>query len=911
MTAQSAKRDQFEQLLASGHTPMMAQFHMIKEEHPDCILFYRMGDFYELFFEDAITASEILGITLTKRGKANGADIAMCGVPFHSYEPYLAKLIRAGHKVAICEQTETPDQAKARAKAEGRSTSKTLVNREVRRVVTQGTLTEDHLLNAKESNYIAALAAIRDDFAVAWLELSTGEFWTQRGTESDIFAALARIDCKELLLSDALIKMPNLFEKFAPYKNLITPQAPAFFNSDNAYKKMEKAFGVEALDGFGTFNRIEISAAGALLDYVTRTQKGNLPYIMPPVEISSKDVMEIDGATRQNLELLKTMRGTRKGSLVSIIDYTKSSMGGRLLQRRLSAPLCDKSAIEQRLDEVSVFLSTPRLLDDVEVIMKTVPDIERALARITIGRGGPKDLITIRDGLDKSEALRSKTFEIQSLEAIYEESTLTNSCNQLKTQLQSALMDNVPLFARDGGFIQDGYSPKIDQLRALKTDSKKLIAGLQANYAEKTGVNTLKINYNNVLGYFIEVSPKRANELMPSNDDTKSASSDNTLSFIHRQTLASAVRFTTVELSELERDISSASEKLQALEVEIFNQLVENISENAANIRVVANALATCDVASSAARLAIDKNYARPTITEDRSFVLKGARHPVVEDALKKNEGKDFIPNDCDLNQDSTLWLLTGPNMAGKSTFLRQNAVIAIMAQAGLFVPVKSAIIGLVDKVFSRVGAADDLARGRSTFMVEMVETAAILNQATDRSLVILDEIGRGTATFDGLSIAWACVEYLHEQNKCRAFFATHYHELTHLQASLPYMRCYSMAVKEWKGDIVFMHEVVQGAADRSYGIHVAKIAGLPKGVIARAKDVLSKLEQSDQSGSLAALTNDLPLFIAQPTGKSEAENATHEYTDLIDELRNVDPDTLTPREALDALYQLKSQLKD
>ncbi len=899
------KSDRLDAFIADGHTPMMAQYHMIKEDHPGCLLFYRMGDFYELFYDDAITASNILDITLTKRGKNNGDDIAMCGVPFHSYEPYLAKLIRAGHKVAICEQTETPEQAKARVKAEGKPASKALVNREVARIVTQGTLTEDHLLNAKESNYIAALFEQRGEYGLSWLELSTGEFYTQKGNESEIFAAIARTDCKELLMSDRLITEPHLYERLAPYKAVLTPQSPTFFNADNAQKKLENLFEVDSLDGFGQFSRAEIGAAGAVLDYIMRTQKGHLPHIRPPIEVVSHDVMEIDAATRQNLEILRTLNGTRQGALISIIDRTKSNLGARLLQKRLSAPLFNKGEIEQRYNETQFFFENRRILDEVESILQAIPDIERALSRITIGRGGPKDLLMIREGLNSALKTQEVIIEKQSLAKIYEDITLKAHTNNLKEKLNIALSDSVPLFARDGGFVKEGFAPKVDQLRTLKKDSKKLIASLQAKYAQDTKIDSLKINYNNVLGYFIEVPSKRAAPLMPSNDDSKG-----NVEFIHRQTMANAVRFTSVELSELERDISNASEKLVALEMEIFNQLIEEVAQNAPAIQRIAHGIAALDVAASSARLALDNHYVRPELTDGYEFDLKGARHPVVEHALKKNEGKDFIHNNCRLDQDSRLWLLTGPNMAGKSTFLRQNALIAIMAQAGLFVPAEYAKIGLVDKVFSRVGAADDLARGRSTFMVEMVETAAILNQATDRSLVILDEIGRGTATFDGLSIAWACVEHLHEVNKCRALFATHYHELTHLQASLPYMDCYSMAVKEWKGDIVFLHEVIHGAADRSYGIHVAKIAGLPKAVINRAKDVLGSLEQTDQTGTLSALTNDLPLFNAQ---SYEAENSqstmSEEHLALFKTLENLEPDNLTPREALDALYQLKQQL--
>lgn len=905
MNAQALKQEKLDGYIASGHTPMMAQYHTIKDEHPECLLFYRMGDFYELFYDDAITASQVLDITLTKRGKNNGDDIPMCGVPFHSYEPYLAKLIRNGYKVAVCEQTETPEQAKARAKAEGKPASKALVNREVSRVVTQGTLTEDNLLHARESNYIAALHEIRGEYGVAWLELSTGEFYVQKGSENEIFSALARIDCKELLLSDPFIQNPNLYERLALYKSRITSQSPTFFNAENARKKLEHLFEVDTLDSFGNFSRAQISAAGALLDYILRTQKGQLPYIRPLVEIAGQDVIEIDGATRQNLELLRTLNGNRQGSLISIIDKTKSSLGARLLQKRISAPLYNKEAIENRYNETQVFYDNIRLLDNTEELIKTVPDIERALSRITIGRGSPKDLIMLRDGLNTAQKIKTTILQEQSLNQISSDITLSTSADTLKNKLEMSLADSVPLFARDGGFIKEGYATKVDQLRSLKSNGKKLIAELQRKYAEKTKIDSLKINYNNVLGYFIEVPSKRAAPLMPSNDDQKQ---DN-IEFIHRQTMANAVRFTSVELSELERDISSASEKLVALEIEIFNQLINEVTENAAILQKIADGLAKLDVASSSARLALDKSYTRPVISDDKTFILKSARHPVVEESLKRNEGKDFISNDCQLSANESLWLLTGPNMAGKSTFLRQNALVAIMAQAGLFVPAESAHIGLIDKVFSRVGAADDLARGRSTFMVEMVETAAILNQATEKSLVILDEIGRGTATFDGLSIAWACVEHLHETNKCRALFATHYHELTHLQASLPYMSCYSMTVKEWKGDIVFLHKVIKGAADRSYGIHVAKIAGLPKAVIKRAKEVLSKLEQSDQTGTLSSLTNDLPLFVSQGHVEEHTnENENETRNEALELLDTIDPDSLSPREALEALYALKEK---
>ncbi len=882
-----------EDFLEDGHTPMMAQYHMLKSRHRDALLFYRMGDFYELFYDDAVKASEILDITLTRRGKTGGNDVPMCGVPFHAYEPYLAKLIRAGHKVAVCEQTESPEEAKARAKAEGRPTSKTLVNREVIRVVTQGTLTEDTLLDSRENNYLSAMSEVGGQFGLAWVELSTGAFWVQPVLKDNAQSALDRIGAKEVLLPDSLAAA--LPHELAHASN-VTRLAPSLFDSENARRRLQDLFGVETLESFGGFSRAEIAAAGALIDYIDRTQIGKMPYLDKPRQISSGGLLEIDAATRRNLELTRTLTGERKGSLLATIDRTITAPGARLLQAHLSAPLTDIAAINARLDKIDLFLNDPILRQNIRETLKFLPDMERSLARLTLGRGGPRDLAMIRDGLTQTEIIRS-TLQLQEAPR----TALTDTLKTLQTEpliaelhdtLKAALAEDLPALTRDGGFIAHGYFKKLDELKLIRDESRRLIANLQSKYQKLSGIDSLKIKFNNVLGYFIEVTAKHGDALMVKAKDENNP-------FIHRQTLAGVVRFTTAELAELERDILSAGDKALAIELELFTQLVAQTTAMSEELVAKARVLAALDISTSLAQLAEEQDYCRPEIDDSLEFNIEQGRHPVVEAALTKTH-ENFAPNNSHLPPNDRLWLLTGPNMAGKSTYLRQNALIAILAQMGSFVPATKCHIGLIDRIFSRVGASDDLARGRSTFMVEMVETAAILNQATPRSLVILDEIGRGTATFDGLSIAWACVEHLHEINKCRALFATHYHELTALTAKLPALSCHSMQVKEWQGDIIFLHSVGEGAADRSYGIHVGKLAGLPAAVIARAQSVLERLQSGEQSGALARLADDLPLFSSAPAKAQKP-------SPLEQSLATIDPDTLTPREALDLMYQLKT----
>ena len=844
---------------ASEATPAMVQYLEIKRQHPDCLVFYRMGDFYEMFFEDAQRAAAALDIALTKRGRHEGDDIPMCGVPVHAAEAYLSRLIRKGFRVAVCEQMEEPSQ---------RKTGKGPLRRAVVRVVTPGTLTEDTLLDARRHNYLAALAEAMGGLGLAWLDLSTGDFAVQPVAPGALDAALARLAPGELLVADRLLQKPDWFELLAAWKERLTPLPAQRFDSESGRKRLESTFGVATLEGFGAFERAELAAAGALVDYATLTQQGKLPRLTPPQRVAAGAAMEIDAATRRNLELTETLAGERRGSLLAIIDRTVTGAGARLIAEWLAAPLTDPAAIAARHDAIDGFLTDERLRSDLRAALKSTLGASAELRR--------------RLRVAALPALRA-------LIATAERDLGEHSA--LVDRLGRALGPDLPLLARDGGFIAAGYAAELDELKALRDESRKLIASLQSRYTGETGVSNLKIRHNNVLGYYIEVTAVNAPKLGSG--------------FIHRQTMASAMRFTTTELSELESKILNAADKALALELKLFEDLVGEALARGDEIARTAAALALLDGTAALAELAAVERWCRPEVGADTGFAITGGRHPVVEAALRQSSQTSFVGNDCDLGESQRLWLVTGPNMAGKSTFLRQNALIAILAQMGSFVPAESAALGVVDRLFSRVGAADDLARGRSTFMVEMVETAAILNQATPRSLVILDEIGRGTATFDGLSIAWATVEHLHDVNRCRALFATHYHELTALASRLPALSCRTMRVKEWQDEVVFLHEVAAGAADRSYGIHVAKLAGLPPAVLRRAEEVLSLLEKSEQSGDLARLADDLPLFsAARPKGAPVARESAVEKA-----LAETHPDTLTPREALELLYKLKAMV--
>jgi DNA mismatch repair protein MutS len=873
-------------------TPMMAQFLEIKHQHPDHLLFYRMGDFYEMFFEDAAKASAALDITLTRRGKHEGQDIPMCGVPVHAADAYLARLIRQGFRVAICEQMEDPAEAKKRG-------GKQPVKRGVVRIVTAGTITEDNLLDARRHNFLAALAEAAGELALASVELSTGEVEFQPVTVPGLGAALARLQPGELLLSERLLQKPELFELLAEWRAVLTPQPNARFDSESGRLRLARLYGVGTLDGLGSFGRAECAAGGALVEYIDLTQRGKLPPLGLPRRLSAGAVMEIDASTRRNLELVETLSGERRGSLLATIDRTITGAGARRLAADLAGPLTDPAAINARLDLVEIFLAEDRLREDVRALLKECPDMARALSRLTLGRGGPRDLAGLRDGLAATARLKPL---LASRPEAAAEGLLRQAVAELGEhgvlvdRLGRALAAELPLFARDGGFIAPGYAFDLDEWRQLRDESRRMMANLQARYAEASGIAGLKIRHNNVLGYYIEVTPAHAGKLDAGPGGL----------FIHRQTMANAMRYTTIELSEIETRIGQAADKALALELALFEDLVNEAVARADAIRRAAASLAALDVAAGHAELAVERRYCRPIVETGVAFEITGGRHPVVEASLPA--GSRFVGNDCTLETGHRLWLLTGPNMAGKSTFLRQNALIAVLAQIGAYVPAEAARIGIVDRLYSRVGAADDLARGRSTFMVEMVETAAILNQSGPGALVILDEIGRGTATYDGLSIAWAAVEHLHDRNRCRALFATHYHELTALAANLADLSCYTMRVKEWQGDVVFLHEVAPGAADRSYGIHVAKLAGLPKPVIARAEAVLEILEQGEAGSALTRLADDLPLFTA--ARRSSKPPAPAEPSAVEAALKGVNPDELTPKGALELLYALKGLVK-
>jgi DNA mismatch repair protein MutS len=869
---------------------MMAQYLEIKTSYPDALLFYRMGDFYELFFDDAIAASSALDIALTKRGKHSGEDIPMCGVPHHAAEGYLLTLIRKGFRVAVCEQLESPTEAKKRG-------YKAVVHRDVVRLVTPGTLTEDSLLDARRHNYLAAYALVRDEAALSWVDISTGAFHVMALPSVMLGPELARLSPSEVLVSEATEdRFRELVEEVGAS---LTALGRAAFDSQNAEIRLKSLFSVASLESFGGFERAEISAMGALIEYLDITQKGQLPRLQRPIKEVRQRVMQIDAATRRNLEITRSiLGGGRAGSLLETVDGTVTAGGGRLLEQRISSPSMDIGLINNRLDCIQYMLDHPADADALRQALRQVPDLDRALSRIALDRAGPRDLVCIRSGLTQSSDISMK-YNRCTLPVLLNDALKTlNGFDDLVALLHNALVNEPPLLSRDGGFVATGYDSELDETRQLRDEGRSIIAQMQQEYIQQTEISSLKIKHNNVLGYFVETTATHADKMMaPPLNET----------FIHRQTTANQVRFTTVPLSEIETKILNAGNHAIELEKRIYQSLTKEILRLSDEISGAASGLAELDIATSLAKITQSNAWIRPTVDNSKAFEISGGRHPVVEAALQ-SDGARFVANDCALN-DGKIWLLTGPNMAGKSTFLRQNALIAILAQAGSYVPANHAQIGAVSQLFSRVGASDDLARGRSTFMVEMVETAAILNQADDRALVILDEIGRGTATYDGLSIAWATLEHIHDVNKSRALFATHYHEMTALADKMDNVENATVTVKEWEGDVIFLHEVKKGAADRSYGVQVAKLAGLPNAVVERARVVLDALEQGERegSGTPKAIIDDLPLFAATPTQSAPTTSQPNKIEQMLSEIL---PDELTPREALQKLYELKGALK-
>ena len=868
---------------------MMAHYLAVKAHHPDALLFYRRGDFYELFFDDAVAAAAALDIALTKRGKHLDEDIAMCGVPHHAAEGYLLTLIRKGFRVAIAEQMETPEQAKKRG-------HKSVVNRDVVRLVTPGTLTEDSLLDARRHNFLAAFAELRDEGALAWADISTGQVRVMPCTRTRLGPELARLAPRELLVSDA--RAEDIRPIAEDMGAALTGLAPASFDSQATDARLCALYKVQSLDGFGQFTRAERAALGALVDYLDLTQRGKLPLLQPPTRDTAEELVQIDAATRRNLELTQSLSGTREGALLHAIDRTVTAAGARLLERRLASPSRRLDTILERQQAVTFLHGTARLRGDLRAALKEVPDLDRALSRLSLDRAGPRDLGAIRNAIAQAEEIAALLAPQDAPPLLADAATALQGHDALLDLLDAALIAAPPLLARDGGFIAPGHDPDLDEARQLRDEGRSVIAAMQAEYTQDTGIASLKIKHNNVLGYFIEVTATHAERMLSDPLSTR---------YIHRQTTANQVRFTTVDLSEMETRILNAGARALEIEKRLFAALRDAILARAPALAQTARALAEIDLAAGLADIAQSAGWCAPKLDQSRIFQITGGRHPVVEAALERS-GQPFIANDCDLSAEKTaaIWLLTGPNMAGKSTFLRQNAVIAILAQMGAWVPATSAQIGLVSQVFSRVGASDDLARGRSTFMVEMVETAAILNQADDRALVILDEIGRGTATYDGLSIAWATLEHLHDVNRARALFATHYHEMSALAGRLDGVENATVTVKEWEGDVIFLHEVKRGAADRSYGVQVARLTGLPDTVIARAREVLSALEQGEAGTKPKALIDDLPLFSAARAFAPQKPPTSP----AMEKLAQINPDELTPREALDLMYELRALAK-
>jgi DNA mismatch repair protein MutS len=847
-------------------TPMVRQYLALKEKHKDCLLFFRLGDFYELFYEDARLASSALDIVLTKRGKEEDA-MSMCGIPFHSAENYIGRLIRQGFKVAICEQLETPEEAKKRG-------YKAIVQRDVVRIITPGTLLEENLLDSDQNNFLVSLHCQSGSLGVAAIDISTGEFFVEETHPGALESTLARLNPTEILVSEATVQLSSLYEVFQFYKTKITRQNNSRFDIQNSRERLCDFFKTTTLSSFGNFSDPEISAAGAVIDYIYLTQKEALPRLSPPKKLLSKDFLQIDASTRRSLELDATLGGDRRNSFFSTIDKTLTAGGKRRLFHALSFPLVSKTLINKRLDQVEWLLTHAFFQEPVTRALKECPDGERVLARLSSGRGSPRDLVAIKNLLERAEALFS-LFKDHHSPFLFSFSAL-QAVLPLREKLENSLTSAPPFLAREGGFIRIGYSSELDELRFFRDQSQKMIAALQSKYVTETRISTLKIKYNNILGYYIEITSLHKDKIPPS--------------FIHRQTLANNMRFSTPELLEIQEKLLGASEQALSLELNLFQELVQDILQHQETISQIIQNISDLDLIYSFATLATQYRYVRPLLSEDRHLCIKKGRHPTIE-AILKEKNAPFVPNDCLMEDAQYLLLLTGPNMAGKSTYLRQNALIILLAQMGSYVPAEEAHIGIVDRLFSRVGAGDDLTKGRSTFMMEMIETASILNQATDKSFVILDEIGRGTSTYDGVSIAQATAEYLHNVNKCRTLFATHYHEMTELEESLPHLKCYTMSVKEWEGTVIFLHTIAPGKANQSYGVHVAALAGMPKAVIARAESILHSLESR----------NPLPPHKAALPESSSLPA-------LLSVLNTIDPNSLSPKQALEILYQLKEK---
>ena len=881
--------------IAPSITPMMQQYLEVKQKYKDYLLFYRMGDFFELFYEDAITASKSLDILLTRRGKSNGSDIPMCGVPAHSYESYLAKLVKLGFKVAICDQLETPEQAK---QARG---YKAVVKRDVIRVVTSGTLTEENLLEANLCNFLLSINISKnhEKTFLSWCDISTGEFYFTQSLANHLFAEIERIQPKEIIVNDEILNNKNFSDLIANYRNILSAHNKSFFEYSRSTRKICDCFKVSSIDFLATDNKEIIGAIGALIEYIEITQVGKLPRLSLPKNYESKDFLEIDPAGFNNLEIFNSASSDKNYTLFSVLNKTLTNAGSRLLQKSLARPFADKNQIEERLSSVEFFINNKNLLSETRNILSNIPDFERILSRIHLNRSNPRDLFTLKEGLINALKLCEKLSFLNNSQKNLTKSLQKNLLDisgfeGVINALDEAVCDFPPINQNEGGFVKSGYNARLDNYRNAKNHSEKIKAELQEKYISETGINNLKIKENNVIGMFIEITALNSNKV-PNN-------------FIHRQTLANNIRYTTEDLRKIESEIINANSYALNLELDIFSEICKLVISSSEEIIRTSSAISNIDICSALAYIAIENNYCKPEILDNCELIINNGRHAIIENTTKNNHIKqNFIANNLHLTLNEKIWLLTGPNMSGKSTFLRQNALIIIMAQIGSYVPADSAKIGIVDKLFSRVGASDNLAKGHSTFMVEMVETASILNSATSKSFIILDEIGRGTATYDGLAIAWAVLEHIHDNIKARCLFATHYHELNSLSKNLPTLTNYTTQIKEWKNDIIFMHKIISGAANRSYGVHVAKLAGIPASVILRSNEILLNLTQEKFDRNTAQHIENLPLFTHQPP---EIEDLNHIEKETLNQLKNLDINNLTPIQALNLISDISKKLQ-
>jgi DNA mismatch repair protein MutS len=867
-------------------SPAMRQYRHFKTKHPDCILFFRMGDFYETFYEDARTCSRVLGLTLTSRDKGSENPVPLAGVPYHAIDGYLKKMLQAGYRVAVCEQVEDPKTAKG------------VVKRDVVRIVTPGTLTDDMLLEDKKDNFLCAIDLdVKGYASLSWVDISTGHFFVQRVVEKELLNELQRLAPAECLLADRRgelfeVETRRLANDIGRLTRAIVTERPSwYFDPYQAQQRLLKHFGTTTLEGFGINDGDQdlVPPAGAILEYLNETQKTTLGHIQSLRKVSRQDSLQIDPVSLRSLEILQTIRTeSRKGSLLACLDETLTGMGGRLFRNWLCMPLCDVASIELRQDAVQELKENQQTLTPIRELLSGIADMERIAARISTFRVSPRDLLGLARTLRQVPRLRQLLSGLQAnLNA-----QLTQQCDsmdELASLLESAVEPDCPTHLRDGGVIRGGFSQELDRLRSISTDGQSWLRNYQRHEAQRTGIANLKVGFNKVFGYYIEITNASADKVPPE--------------YIRKQTVKNAERYITEELKNYENEVLTAEERALELEQRLFEDLRAESAQYIPRLQRLAATIAECDCLACFAYIAARRNYHRPKVTGDGKLVIREGKHPVLTEML----GAEFVPNDVELGGGSgDISVITGPNMSGKSTYIRQIALLVLMAQAGSFIPAQEAEIGLVDRIFTRVGASDELVRGQSTFMVEMTETANIINNATAKSLVILDEVGRGTSTYDGLALAWAITEHLATRLKCRTLFATHYHELTELAELFDNIRNCNVAVREWMDEVVFLHRILPGGTDKSYGIHVAKLAGLPKPILARSNEILEELESA---------------FAKEATGERLAKHKTKEpdgdalfiqkHKSVLDKLASTDVNNLTPIEAINLLSQIKREIAD